>query len=38
MAATMVMGLYWFETSFWMMTAGLGFWVLWPLLESKSIR
>jgi hypothetical protein len=38
MAAAMVMGLYWFETSFWMMSAGRAFWISWPLVGSNSDR
>ena len=38
MAATMVIELYWLETSFWMTTAARVFWISWPTVGSKPTR
>ena len=38
MAATIVMGLCSFETSFWMTTAGRVFWISCPIVGSKATR
>src|ERR1039458_3384247 len=38
MAATIVIGLYWLETSFWMTTAGRVFWISWPTVGSNETR